>query len=53
MTTPIAAIFRALAPRRPARSLPEDVHFHRDDHGVFVCDTPRCDSPGLAVGRDC
>jgi hypothetical protein len=53
MTSRIATIFRALAPRRPARSLPDDVHFHGDDHGVFVCDNPRCDSPGLDVTRDC
>jgi len=46
-------MFRALAARRPARSLPEDVHFHRDDQRVFVCDNPRCDSPGLDVTRDC
>lgn len=52
MTSRIATIFRALTLGRPARSLPEDVHFHRDDHGVFVCDYRRCESPGLDVTRD-
>ena len=51
MAPSIATILRALARRRPARSLPEDVHFHRDDNGVFVCDYPRCESPGLDVAR--
>jgi hypothetical protein len=52
MTSRIATIFRALPPRRPTRGL-EDVHFHSDDHGVFVCDNPRCESPGLDLARDC
>ena len=52
MTSRIATIFRTIAAGRPTRSVPEDVHFHRDDHGVFVCDYPRCDSPGFDVTRD-
>jgi hypothetical protein len=38
-----AAITRALNPHDPS----EKVHFHAGPAGPYVCENPRCVSPGL------
>jgi hypothetical protein len=38
-----AAITRALREDTPD----EQVHFHGGSHGPYVCENPRCTSPGL------
>ena len=41
----VAAISRALR-----EDTTEDVHFHSGSHGPYVCENPRCSSPGLDPG---
>jgi hypothetical protein len=43
----VAAISRAL---REDTTTTEDVHFHSGSHGPYVCENPRCSSPGLDPG---
>lgn len=43
-----AALARALAPAAPAG----DMHFHAGAQGPYVCENPRCTSPGLDVNQD-
>jgi hypothetical protein len=38
----VAAISRALREDKT-----EQVHFHGGPHGPYVCENPRCTSPGL------
>jgi hypothetical protein len=45
MTRRIITALRALAP-----SADHDVHFHGGASGPYVCEDPRCTSPGLDVG---
>ena len=41
----LAGVAHAL---RPHESADAHVHFHSGDHGrPYVCDNPRCESPGL------
>ena len=42
-----AALARALAPSTPGN----DMHFHTGSHGPYVCENPRCTSPGLDVSE--
>lgn len=44
-----AALTRALAPASPGN---DDMHFHAGSHGPYVCENPRCTSPGLDVSQD-
>ena len=39
----VAAITRALR----EDTTTENVHFHTGSHGPYVCENPRCTSPGL------
>jgi len=39
----VAAISRALR----VDTTTENVHFHGGSHGPYVCENPRCSSPGL------
>jgi hypothetical protein len=39
----VAAISRALR----EDTTTEHVHFHGGSHGPYVCENPRCSSPGL------
>jgi hypothetical protein len=39
----VAAVSRALR----GDATPENVHFHAGPHGPYVCENPRCTSPGL------
>jgi hypothetical protein len=49
MTSRIGVSIRRMLQAPPA---PEGVHFHlRDDGQPFVCDVPRCESPGLNLGE--
>jgi hypothetical protein len=40
----VAAITRALRDDSPVT---ENVHFHNGSTGTYVCENPRCTSPGL------
>jgi hypothetical protein len=40
----VAAITRALRDDSPTT---ENVHFHNGSAGPYVCENPRCTSPGL------
>ena len=40
----VAAISRAL---REDTTPTDHVHFHSGSHGPYVCENPRCSSPGL------
>jgi hypothetical protein len=42
----VTALARALTPS----SASHDVHFHGGASGPYVCEDPRCTSPGLDVG---
>ena len=46
MTSRIITALRALTPS----STHHDVHFHGGASGPYVCEDPRCTSPGLDVG---
>ncbi len=42
-------VAKSIARAVSARPEHEDVHFHLDSEGrPFVCDTARCESPGLS-----
>ena len=48
MTRRIVALARALTPAPPA----DRVHFHRGPQGPYLCENPRCVSPGLDPSQD-
>jgi hypothetical protein len=40
-----SAVVRAVSGERPRAGA--DVHFHSGPDGPYVCEAPRCESPGL------